>query len=166
MEINQAKKSDLIEILFLMRACILEMNAKGLKHWNNTVPGPEVIQTDLDEGKIYLIKDKGICKGMVTLNEQIPEEYKALDINGNNKKTLYLRNMAVHPRWQGTGIASQIMDFVMNFAREKGFECIRLDVFETSAKARKMYEKNMFTEVTSFYASYQKIPFICYEKNI
>jgi ribosomal protein S18 acetylase RimI-like enzyme len=166
MEINQGRQTDLIEVLYLLKTCILEMNTKGLKHWNNTVPGPEAIQTDLIEGRIYLMKDKGVCKGMVTLNDEIPDDYKSLDFNQNKTKALYLRNMAVHPRWQGTGIATQLMDFVMNFAREKGFDCIRLDVFEASEQARKIYEKNLFNEVTSFYTSYQKIPFICYEKKL
>lgn len=166
MEINQAQPTDLIEILYLLRVCICEMNSKGLKHWNNTVPGPASIQSDLEDGKIYLIKDKGVSKGMVTLNDQIPEDYKDLEFNQKNSKALYLQNMAVHPRWQGTGIASQLIDFVMNFAREKGFEYVRLDVFETSAQARKMYEKNSFKEVTSFYTPFQKTPFVCYEKKI
>lgn len=166
MEINRAQPTDLIEILYLLKVCICEMNSKGLKHWNNTVPGPASILADLEEGKIFLIKDKGVCKGMVTLTEQIPEEYKSLELKENNTKVLYLQNMAVHPRWQGTGIASQLIDFIMSFAREKGFEYVRLDVFETSAQARKLYEKNSFKEVSSFFTPFQKTPFICYEKKI
>jgi hypothetical protein len=79
MEIIQAKPTDLIEILYLLRVCILDMNAKGLKHWNSAYPGPELIQQDLDSGSIYLAKEKGVCKGMVTLNEHEPADYKQIN---------------------------------------------------------------------------------------
>ena len=166
MEINQAKPTDLIEILYLLRVCIHDMNAKGLKHWNSSFPDAEMILSDLERGTIYLIKDKGVCKGMVTLNEHEPDEYKSLNFEPGRKHPLYLQNMAVHPYWQGMGIATQMVDFAQKFAKEKGFDCIRLDVFQPSEKARLLYEKQFFKEVASFHSAYQKIPFVCYEKQL
>lgn len=166
MEIIQAKPSDLIEILYLLRVCILEMNVKGLKHWNSVFPGTERIQQDLSNGSIYLVKEKGVCKGMVTLNEHEPEDYKLLDFQSGRQKPLYLRHMAVHPRWQGTGIAKMMVEYAQKLAKEKGFDCIRLDVFKDSDAARKLYETQSFKEVTSFHPDYQLIPYICYEKQL
>ncbi len=166
MEIIQAKPIDLIEILFLLKVCILDMNKKGLKHWNSSFPGAEMIQSDLENGFIYLVKDKGVCKGMVTLNDHEPEDYKTLTFGPGKNKPLYLQNMAVHPKWQGMGIATQMVNFAQKFASEKGFDCIRLDVFKPSEKARQLYEKQLFREIASFHSSYQKIPFVCYEKQL
>lgn len=166
MDIIQAKPTDLIEILYLLKVCILDMNAKGLKHWNSSYPGDESINKDLLNGSIYLIKDKGVCKGMVTLNDQQPEEYRELIFDSGKQKPLYLKNMAVHPRWQGMGIAKQLIEFSQQFAKEKGFDCIRLDVFQPSDNARQLYQKQQFKEITSFHAAYQQIPFVCYEKTL
>jgi ribosomal protein S18 acetylase RimI-like enzyme len=166
MDINQAKPGDLIEILFLLRVCIRDMNANGLKHWNNTYPGVEMIQSDLEKGAIYLVKDKGVCKGMVTLNAYQPDDYKSLRFPSGHLKPLYLQNMAVHPKWQGKGIATKMIDFAQEFAKQRGFDCIRLDVFMPSEKARHLYEKQLFREVTSFHSEFQKIPYICYEKQL
>jgi ribosomal protein S18 acetylase RimI-like enzyme len=166
MEIIQAKPADLIEILYLLRVCILDMNAKGLKHWNSCYPCSETILSDLESGTIYLTKDKGVCKGMVTLNDQPPEDYKDLHFNSGKQKPIYLQNLAVHPRWQGMGIARQMVEFAQKIAQEKGFDCIRLDVFQPSDKARQLYEKQLFKEVASFYSADQKIPFVCYEKQL
>ena len=166
MEINQAKPSDLIEILFLLRVCILDMNAKGSRHWNSSFPVTELIINDLKSGSIYLAKDKGVCKGMVTLNMKEPEMYKSLSFLAKPNKPLYLQNMAVHPNWQGKGIANHMVDFAQNYARENGFDCIRLDVFKPSEIARQLYEKKSFKEVASFHTEYQKTPFICYEKQL
>ena len=166
MEINQAKPTDLIEILFLLKVCTLDMNAKGMKHWNSAYPGADIIKNDLLNGSIFLIKDKGVCKGMVTLNDREPEDYKDLVFENSKHKPPYLQNMAVHPRWQGMGIATQLVNFAQEFARNNGFDCIRLDVFKPSERARQLYEKQSFKEISSFQASYQKIPFVCYEKQL
>ena len=166
MEINQARPNDLIEILFLLRVCTLDMNSKGLKHWNSTFPGTEVIQSDLKNGSIYLVKDKGVCKGMVTLSDREPVDYRDVDFQNPISKPLYLQNMAVHPKWQGKGIAQLMVDYAQNFAKDHGFDSIRLDVFKPSESARQLYEKQLFREVASFHSAFQKIPFICYEKHI
>jgi len=166
MEISPAKPSELIEILFLLKVCILDMNAKGFRHWNSSFPNTELVVNDLKCGSIFLAKDKGVCKGMVTLNKQEPEEYKSVAFKAKSTKPLYLQNMVVHPTWQGKGIGNQMVDFAQDYARENGFDCIRLDVFKPGEIARQLYEKKSFKEVASFHTEYQKIPFICYEKQL
>jgi ribosomal protein S18 acetylase RimI-like enzyme len=142
------------------------MNSQGFKHWNSSCPDVDDIKKDLEGGLIYLVKDNGVCKGMVTLNEAEPGEYKSLTFPSGLQKPLYLRNMVVHPKWQGKGIASMMIEFAQNFARSKGLDCIRLDVFMPSQKARHLYEKQLFREVTTFHTEIQKIPYICYEKQL
>lgn len=166
MEITQAKPIELVEVLYLLRVCILDMNKKGLKHWNSAYPGPELIQKDLNNGSVYLVKDNCVCKGIFTLDTREPEDYKQIPWPDNTSKPLYLHRMAVHPLWQGKGIAKMMIDYAQKYAREKGFNCIRLDVFKPSKGARQLYEKQSFQEIGSFHADYQKIPFICYEKRV
>lgn len=166
MEIVKAKPTDLIEILYLLRVCILDMNKKGLSHWNSAYPGPEKIQQDLRDGSIYLVKDRGVCKGMVTLNESEPEDYKQLVFPAARKKPMYLQHIAVHPKWQGQGIATRMVDFAQKLALEKGFDAIRLDFFQPSEGARQLCKKKSFKEVAPFHSAYQKIPFVCYEKQL
>ena len=166
MEILQAKPTDLIEILYLLRVCILDMNNKGQKHWNSANPSREQIQEDLDNGFIYLVKEKGICKGMVTLSEHKPEDYKQLVFQSSHQKPLYLQHLAVHPKWQGQGIAKKMVEFAQKMGKTKGFDAILLDIFQPDEYARQLCASQHFNEVASFHAVYQKIPFICYEKKL
>jgi GNAT superfamily N-acetyltransferase len=166
MEITQAKPIELIEILYLLKVCILDMHLKGLKHWNSASPDTDQIQHDLQNGFIYLVKDKGVCKGMVTLNDKEPEDYKQLSFPKDKSRFFYLHRMVVHPKWQGMGIAKLMMEFAHKLAREKGFDCLRLDIFTPSEAARRLCERQNFKEVGSFLTTYQKIPFICYEKQL
>jgi GNAT superfamily N-acetyltransferase len=166
MEINQAKPTDLIEILYLLKICIKDMNSKGFRHWNSVFPQIEEIQSDLEKGFIYLAKDKGVCKAMVTLSEHQPDDYKELSFSSSGKKPLYLQNLAVHPRWQGMGIATQLVNFAQKFAKERGNDCMRLDIFKPSDEARQLCEKELFREVVSFHSAFQKIPYVLYEKQL
>ncbi|MBN2480563.1 MAG: GNAT family N-acetyltransferase [Bacteroidales bacterium] len=164
MEILQANDKDLIEILYLLKVCIADMNKKGLKHWNSAYPDAESIKNDLAKGVIYVLKDKGVCKGMVTLNDTEPEEYRQIKWSDDLSRPLYLHRMAIHPKWQGLGLARELIDFADEFARRNGYNCIRLDVFSPSDRARQLYEKQDFRQAGTFHASYQRVPYVCYEK--
>ena len=166
MEIVKAKPSDLVEILYLVRVCIKDMNSRGIKHWNSAYPDAELLQKDLSDESIYLAKDKGVCKGMISLVTSQPEEYKEVEDEDKGSKTLYVLRLAVHPGWQGQGIAGMMIDFSEKYAKENGFKCIQLDVFSQEIKGVEVYTERNYSEVGKFYSNFQKTPFICYEKKL
>jgi GNAT superfamily N-acetyltransferase len=166
MEIMQAKDADFIEILYLLRVCILDMNQKGLKHWNSVYPGPDIIQDDLAKSTIYVVKDKGVIKGMVTLDSVEPEDYKGIQWAVLAKKPLFLHRLAVHPNWQGQGIARMLLNFAEEYAVKNGFDALRIDVYSASVHAHNLCKKQMFIEAGNFFSAFQQQPFVCYDKKI
>jgi ribosomal protein S18 acetylase RimI-like enzyme len=74
--------------------------------------------------------------------------------------------MAVHPTWHGKGIAGMMIDYAQEMAKKAGFTCIRLDIYQTSEEARQLCKKLNFREIGSFQANYQRIPYVCYEKQL
>ena len=166
MEIFQAKSTDLVEILYLLRVCTRDMNSNGLRHWNSAFPAADKINQDVQDGHIYLVKDKGVCKGMVTLNSKEPEDYRQMNLSSDNSKPLFVYCMAVHPTWQGKGIARMLMEHAQEMAKKDGYTCIRLDIYQTSEDARQLCENLSFKEIGSFHANYQRIPYVCYEKQL
>jgi ribosomal protein S18 acetylase RimI-like enzyme len=166
MEIRKAIPSDLVEILFLLRVCIKDMNEKGMKQWNSAHPETSIIRKNLDEGFIYLLKDNGVCKGMVTLTSEVPADHAGSEFSDSSGKVLYMQWMTVHPYWQGQGIAKMLLDFGEEYARKNKFKTIQIDVFSKHDLAQQLCHKNEFTEVGKFHSAFQKIPFICYEKAI
>ena len=166
MEIHQAKPSDLIEILYLLKECVRDMNAKGMKHWNSSYPGVEDIGNDLSKESIFLVKDKGVCMGMVTLNESEPEDYKCVKWDSNNTKILYMKRMAVHPIWQEKGIAEMLVKFAEKYAKENKYNYIRLDTLSSNQSEAKLYISSKYDEVGQFHSIFQRTPFKCYEKKI
>jgi len=166
MEITQAKPNDLIEILYLLRVCISDMHAKGLKYWNSAYPSKDLIEKDLNNGCIYLVKDNRVCKGMVTLSCSEPDEYRQVQFRFSSDKPLFMQRLAVHPAWQESQLANLLVEFAQKFAMEHGCSSIRTDVHQSSRDDRSFCEGQHFTEVGAYQAGYQQVPFICYEKQL
>jgi GNAT superfamily N-acetyltransferase len=164
MEIIQAKSADLVEILYLLKVCSRDMNSKGLRFWSSSFPAAEQINRDIYEGHVYLVKDKGVCKGMMILNSTEPEDYRQMNLSSENSKPFFVHCMAVHPLWQGKGIAGMMINYAQEMAKKHGFTSIRLDIYQTSEDAIQLCEKLSFKEIGSFQANFQRIPYVCYEK--
>jgi len=164
MEIKKAIPADLVEILYLLKVCITDMNARGLGHWNSAFPGRELIKKDLSQGNIYLAKDRGVCKGMVTLLEVEPEDFREMKLDQSAARPLFLRRLAVHPGWKEQGIEEKLLDFAQSAAREKGFTCIRTDVHPSCEDTIEICKSLDFNEVGTFQTEIQRIPYLCYEK--
>jgi len=164
-DIKKAEPGDLVEILYLLKVCVADMNNNGLDCWNKYLHD-NTISNELEKGLIFLLKEIGVCKGMITLNSEKPIEYKHIHWSVKGNKPLYIHRLAIHPQWHGNGLAGLMMDFAGNYAREHAFDCIRLDVYSINERAKGLYEKHDFFEAGTFFAEYQKAPFICYEKQL
>jgi len=45
---------------------------------------------------------------------------------------------------RGNGIGTMLLESLVSFARESGYDSVRLDVIDTNPDARRMYERNAF----------------------
>ncbi|MFC4269403.1 GNAT family N-acetyltransferase [Polaribacter marinivivus] len=65
-----------------------------------------------------------------------------------NQKTFFeLSKMAVSPKYQGFKIGQQLMDFTINFAKEKGWDSITLYSHRSLKAAIQLYTKVGFKEI-------------------
>ncbi len=166
MRIVRAEMSDLVEILYLVKECVTDMNARGLKYWNTFYPGSEIIIRDLQSRSIFLIKDNEVCKGMITLDKDAPGNYKNMEWHSGSEKVLYVHRMAVHPKWKDAGIVEMLIGQAEQYARDNEFTSIRLDTFSKDSFSSDMITAHNFKKAGEFLTEYQKTPFYCYEKEI
>lgn len=57
---------------------------------------------------------------------------------------LLMDGIAVRADMRGKGVGGQLLEHLISYAREQGYEHIRLDVIETNAGARRLYERKGF----------------------
>lgn len=166
MKVTRADCRDLIDIIYLVREIVKDMNSRGLYHWNTDYPNYELVTRDIRDKSLFIIKNLGICIGMVTLTEKKNPEYNEVNWKGKEDKVLYINRLAVHPVWRDKKIARVLMEFAESHARENGYTTIRLDAHSSEADEIAIFNEINFSETGEIFYPFQKIPFKCYEKTI
>lgn len=165
MDITQARPTDLIEVLYLLKVCIADMRSRGLTHWNSAYPDPQQIEKDLLEGSIYLLKDKGVTKGMVTLTPDAPSEYRQVAF-ASTEKPLYVKRLAVHPAVKDDSGERMLFDFALQFGRDHGFGSIRTDIWQTTTGSANTCEALQFETPGTAGPESPRFPMTCFEKRL
>ena len=71
-------------------------------------------------------------------------------------KRAYLYAFRVHQKYQGKGLGNFLLENVLNILQENGYREFTVGVEDDNARARYMYEKNVFTEpIARIKESYQ-----------
>ncbi|HBH50110.1 MAG TPA: hypothetical protein DDX98_15805 [Bacteroidales bacterium] len=166
MKIQQAVAQDLIDVLYLMKVCVSDMNEKGQKHWNNAYPGTDFLIKSIEENSLFIYKDVETVRGMIVLNEEEPEEYKNIEWQGKGEKILYLRFLAVHPNWQGKGIAKRLVEYSEGYAKDHSYSSMRVDIYGGIDGSEKLCTDLGFSQTGQFHSKFQQTPYYAYEKSL
>ena len=116
-----------------------DLNADWLKKYFYIEPYDEKV---LSNPKQYVI-DPGGFIFFAKYNSEIVGVVSLI-----NQKTFFeLSKMAVSPKYQGFKIGQQLMDFTINFAKEKGWDSITLYSHRSLKAAIQLYKKVGFKEI-------------------
>lgn len=166
MKILQAVAQDLVEVLFLLKESVTDLNEKGLKHWNSAYPGTDYMIEAIEKGTLYLYKDNEIAKGLVVLSNDEPEEYRNIEWQGKGDKVLFIRFLMIHPNWERTGIASRLIEYAEGYAKDNGYSTMRVDMYSGVEGAEKLCTDKGFNQTGQFHSSFQQTPYFAYEKSL
>ena len=123
----------------------LEEYSKCSNIWNmNAQPLVEKWLQEIAEGNrlvfIYKINGEFIGEGALVLDTGDPD----YTIDG---KRVYVSRMIVKKEYRGRGIGSQILEFLINKAREMGFSEMSIGVDKDNENALHLYRKYGFSEI-------------------
>lgn len=93
-----------------------------------------------EEDNFFFLEEEGVTKGYIRINEK--NEYPFDELKPY--KCLELVRLYVLKEFHGTHVANDLMQFAVEFAREKGYDKIYLSVWEYNFRARGFYEKHGF----------------------
>ena len=113
----------------------------------------------------YIIEDNELIMGCICISLKIDDVYKDVKWLTPNRNNVYLHRLAIHPNFQGQGLALKLMEYAEDFTIKNGCISIRLDTFSGNPKNNKFYTLQGYTKLEKiFYRNQSDMPFHCFEK--
>lgn len=157
--------SDNIDSKVLTTACAQHLCRQGIEQWNENYPSLAVLTRDLEAGNAYVYLQEGQLVGTVMFSQEKDPLYDPIQWSTHDNGAYYVHRLAVHPDYQGQGIAKALMDFVENEIKRLGGSAIRLDTFSQNPRNIKFYKARGYTQLGDIYFEHKSpYPFHCFEK--
>ena len=161
--IRKATVLDLNSIMQITKACANHMINQQIYQWNEHYPNRNAFENDVQRGELYVYVQNNICIGCIVITTIKDVEYVPIDWLTKDKN-IYIHRLAVHPKYQGKGIAQHMMTFAENYAKTNGYFSVRLDTFSQNKRNQKFYKTRGYKRLGNIYFPKQsKHPFYCYE---
>lgn len=151
--IRKATKEDIIPVAELYNE-MLDYEEKNEKYtsWQKDIyPTVQTARLGVKKGSLYVYESNEKILASVILDTIQPPEYENVrwSTAASYDKALVIHTLCVHPKYSGSGIGSDIVDFAKQLALKKACLSIRLNTTEQNLPARYLYEKKGFTVIAT-----------------
>lgn len=116
------------QVITLMNEVVNKMESDNIFQWDDKYPDRRTIEDDIRNQTMYGLNNGVLC-GMVVLNEMQAPEYAQVNWKYKDDKPFVVHRLCVKPANQGSGIATRLMIFSEEYAKERKYKNIRLDAF-------------------------------------
>ena len=164
MRIERAGPQAVPEIMRLVELCVAQMRSQGNLQWDEIYPTQQILEEDARTGTLFAVRQEGRCVACVCLNDVESPEYQSVSWSDPGGAVMVIHRLAVHPQWQGRGIARQILADAEQYAIEQGFAWIRLDVYTGNPRAMALYPRQGYRRAGQVWFPRRPLPFDCFEK--
>jgi putative acetyltransferase len=104
-------------------------------------------------------------KGVLFIVHNNDEPIACVGVRPIDENIAELKRMYVRPAYRGVGIAQDLLDASLGFAKDAGYDAIRLDTLDTMHPAMNLYEKNGFVKIPAYYFNPEENA-VYYEKGL
>ena len=106
-------------------------------------PTAECIRAYIDEGSMYLYREKDAIVGAMAITMYQGEDYHAIDWTQQvtDNKVAVIHILAVSPDTQSKGIGSEMIREAIHLAHSRDMKAIRLDALASNTPAHRLYER-------------------------
>lgn len=106
-------------------------------------PTAEGIRAYIDEGSMYLYRERGAIIGAMAVTMYQGEDYHAIDWAQQviDDQVAVIHILAISPDAQGKGIGSEMICEAIRLAENNGMQAVRLDALASNTPAHRLYER-------------------------
>lgn len=159
---RKAERSDLPDVMQLIRAAIAEMQRQGIDQWDEIYPAEQHLAADTEAGQLCCGTDGERIAVIYVLNQECDTAYDSADWSYDSSAFTVIHRLCVHPDYWGQGVAQQTMEQIESGLRDAGCKAIRLDVFAKNPAALRLYARNGCRQTGT--ADWRKGRFLLMEK--
>lgn len=155
MEILQAKETQLLEVLYIIRECAQQLKDKGVKYWHNTHADYAEISNDIKNKNVYIIFLNKVPIGTITLKP-----------NAEVKSASHIDRLAIFPHFQGRGFAKAMIDFAINRSKAHEYTSLRATIPVDDQSLCKLFEEKGFVNLGVSHHIPDELVRIIFEKQL
>lgn len=126
--------------------------------WEKDIyPTQEFLTRSIANRELYLGEEDGRLVSCMVVNHEYNDGYQAIrwSVEAKDPELLVIHALGVHPAFSGRGIAKQMVQSVIETAKEDRILTIRLDVLEGNLPAERAYTKLGFQYVDTIRMFYE-----------
>lgn len=139
MEIVKSQITDIDAIFDLYDFATVFQQKVGTSTWKGFERS--MVEKEIIEERHFLIKEKNQISATFVLTLSDPIIWK----EANNEPAVYIHRIATHPYFRGRNYVQTIRNWVIEFAKEKNLQFVRLDTTNGNELLNKYYIKCGFT---------------------
>ncbi len=144
---RKATNEDLSQVLELYKAVVSNMINSGINQWSDEYPNKVVLSADIEAGELIVGVNNGEILTAYVMNCDADPDYYNADWQYPDAKWCVVHRLCVSPAYHRQGLATKVMEYVEQTAKEEGFDSIHLDTFSGNPKALSLYHKLGFVDV-------------------
>lgn len=112
----------------------------------NVYPTQEFLLNSIKAGELYLGEKEGTIAACMIVNHLYNDGYNTISwaVKAEDAEVLVIHALGVYPLYAKQGLAKQMVQRVVETAKENRIKAIRLDVLEGNIPAEKTYTKMGF----------------------
>ncbi|AEB76384.1 GNAT family N-acetyltransferase [Clostridium botulinum] len=146
MEFRKAIKTDINNIMKIIKQAQDYFKEQGIDQWQNNYPNVETISSDIANKESYvLLKDNNIvATAAVSFSKETTYDsiYDGEWIS--NSEYVVVHRIAVDNNYKGLGLSSEIIKNVEKLCLSQNVHSIKIDTHEENLSMQKLLKKNKF----------------------
>lgn len=143
--VSLALETDLQELDDLAVLVINHMKESKIPQWTLDYPRKLHFSKDIEQEALIIYKEDGVILGCMAILEENDPPYKTIN-SWLKEKSIVIHRVLVHPFIQSKGIATKMLLFAIDIAKQQGYESIKIDTHLDNFKMRGFLSKNGFIE--------------------
>ena len=137
LKLRIAHKADVPALRLLVNAAYKELSDMGL-NYTATYQDEDTTLERINKGRAFIVSDNQEIIGTILFSA---ENHKT------GRRTAYVGQFAVDPRYKKMGLGSHLMDYCEKLAEDEGFEGIQLDTAIPATHLVRWYQKRGYEVV-------------------